>query len=123
MSGTHLFAVQALKGDSRASVAKTIFDKARARTIGFAALEFMDEFTVGSHRFLRFRIDVDPSPILNDLLSERGVIGRSGSYKVRFPSGRTADISHTTMQSEPRALYVFRGTNSKHWERQFADLS
>jgi len=119
MSKFH-FAIQAKAGDDRSSVAKVFFEKAQASKVAFMSLESLDDFTVGTHRFMRFRVDANPLPILEELFVEgRGVISLTDAYRVRLPGGRTAVVPHATMQAVARAPYAFRGTKQKHWERQF----
>lgn len=117
------FAVQCLVGEAPSSyrTAKTILETAKALKIDFDILEALDDFTIGVHKFTRYRIEVDPKPILEALLKEgRGVVGITGLGQVTLPGGRTGSISQTTMQAFPRAPRTFKGTKNPHWERQFA---
>ena len=123
MSTQFYFAVQSLAGEPPASfrTAKAILETAKALNIDVDVLESLDDFTVGTHRFVRYRMKADPGALLDALLkSGRGVVGLLGVGKVTLPGGRTGNVSQAMMQSFPRALRTFKGTKSPHWERQFA---
>lgn len=119
-------AIEMTKGETPHRTVHRFMQAATDQKLLFHNLEVMDVFTIGTRRFVRFRVDhSDIEGITQGMRKDRAVIipNGGGGYKICLPGGREAPVASVKMHMTALSNYkrTYRGPKSKLWEAQFAN--
>jgi hypothetical protein len=116
-------AIEILRGETPHGTIYRFMQAAVARKAPFAQLEVMDVFTLGPHRFVRFRTDLGAlDTATQEIRQKRAVVIPDGvSYKLYRPGNPEVQIPSIKMHMAALPAYkrLYRGPNSDLWEAQF----
>lgn len=120
-------AIEMARGETPHGTVHRFMQAAVEQRLLFKELEVLDIFTLGSRRFVRFKVDTSELVrITTDIRKNRAVVLPNGvGYKVYLPGGQSGNVPTTRMHmmasSDLRRAY--RGTQHELWEAQFQDLT
>lgn len=119
-------AIEMVRGETPHGTVHRLMMAAVARQLPFQQLEVLDIFTIGSRRFVRFKVeDGELAQITTDIRKDRAVVLPNGvGYKVYLPGGRSANLPTIKMHMMPSTdlQRVYRGPKHELWEAQFQDI-
>jgi len=116
-------AIEILRGETPHGTIHRFMLAAVACNATFSQLEVMDVFTLGPHRLVRFRTDLDDLDRgTQEIRQSRAVIIPNGvGYKLCRPGNKEAQVPSIKMHMAALPTYkrLYRGPKSDLWEAQF----
>ena len=114
------FAVEVKKKETTLEVAKSVLQAAADCGYKFQKMESLDQDNFGSVRLQRFRMEQDPTALLNALFREgRAIVMVDGSLLLQ--DDRVGKVGLAWLCLSPRVIQVYRGPGDQYWKRQFGE--